>query len=134
MRSILIALAVSLVFAASSLQAATACSLSGSVFQFDNFPTVRAQLTSAVRDQLAEIGAKARAENCSLSVTAVAPKRADKEAFNVRFRQSYVAREALAWRWGTGARRIAAMETIARFDVKAQFGRYTAGTIYVNVD
>jgi hypothetical protein len=133
-RSILSALAVSFVFAASAGQAATACSLSGSSFQFDNFPIVRDQMTNALRDQLAEIGAKARAENCSLTVTAVAPRQANKEAFNVRFRQSYVARQALAWRSGTSARRTAAMETIARFDVKAQLGRYSAGSIYINVD
>lgn len=110
-----------------------ACSLSGSVYQFDNFPTSIGQLTNPMKDQLAEIGAIARAENCTLTVTAVAPKQASKEEFNVRFRQSYVAREALAWRSGSGASRTAAMETIARYDVKAQLGRYLAGSIYINV-
>lgn len=135
MRLFFSALAVSLVFAASAGQAAMACSLSGSSFQFDSFPTALDQLTRAAKDQLGEIGAKARAENCSLTVTAVAPKQANKQDFDVRFRQSYAAREALAWRSGsTGASRTAAMETIARYDVKAQSGRYVTGTIYINVE
>lgn len=114
-------------------QAFAACSLSGSSFQFANFPVQRDELTAEERDQLAQIGAQARAEECTITVTAVAPQNADKEAFNVRFKQSYVAREALVWQMGTGQTRVRAMEAIARFDVKAQMGRYKAGTVYINI-
>jgi hypothetical protein len=115
-------------------QAIAACSLSGSSFEFTNFPAEREYLTAQERDQLAYIGAQAKAENCSITVTAVAPQNADKEAFNIRFKQSYVAREALVWRVGSGRDRVQAMEEIARYDVKAQAGRYVTGTVYINLE
>jgi hypothetical protein len=119
---------------ASAGPAFAACSMSGSSFQFANFPTERDNLTAKERQELAQIGAQARAEGCSITVTAVAPQNADKNAFDMRFKQSYVAREALVWQVGSGQTRVKAMETIARYDVKAQLGRYVAGTVYINLE
>lgn len=132
-RSALVAIVVTTLMLGSAGEGFAACSLGGSVFAFASFPIARSHLTVKERDQLASIGAQARAERCNITVTAVAPQNAGKEDFHVRFKQSYVAREALAWKVGPSRARIQAMENIARFDVKAHQGQYEAGTVYVNL-
>ena len=67
-------------------------------------------------------------------MTAVARINADKDAFLARFRQSYVAREALAWSLKAGQARNRAMETIARYDVNAWPRCYVTGTVYINIE